>query len=432
MNRVLIISYFYPPYPTVGSLRAARLARHLPHFGWEPHILTAKIPGHERKEPNLVETEYRDILSEWKVRLHLDGHDSLRKQLHLPLPSSPDSTRWHTRLVEDIKTVFAFPDAMKGWIPFANEAVDTLARENRFEAILSSSPPISCHVIAARAHSILRCPWIADFRDLWDGGRFARLYERSLLRHAQALVTVSGPLADNLRDRYAGKTVAAITNSFEANEAPNTNPPRSPLTISYTGTLYHGKRDPSVLLMTLKSMLDDGSLSVSDVRLQFFGAQEPFLHSLIDSLGLRSVVTVHDRVSHLEALKLQAESHLLLLLDWNDVACRGIYTAKVFEYLAAGRPILALGLQREGVIPELLHETGAGIYLTPRDDLRQYLLKCSQQLKSDGEVPYHGNRAIISRYDSRTMSEKFAALLDAVHLPWSHASNDQVPAGYVL
>jgi glycosyltransferase involved in cell wall biosynthesis len=427
VNRLLVVSYFYPPCAAVGALRPARLARHLPEFGWEPIVLTARLPGFERQDPQVIETPCRDVLGEWKARLHLDPHHGLHEQLCLPLATKPNGHRLHTQIINWGKALITFPDAMRGWTPYALDALTELVSGEHIDAILSTSPPISCHIIAAHAKPALRCRWIADYRDLWGGGYIKQRYERTVLRNADALVTVSAPLADTLQRENPDKPVSWITNSFEPDELPVDRASRADLfTITYTGELYKGKRDPTLLLEVLQELVCKGLLPADEVRVRFYGPQEPFLNEVIRRLGLGKVVTTHDRVSHEQALALQAESHLLLLLDWNVPGERGIYTAKVFEYLGMNRPILALGPNRDGVIAELLRETSAGCFFTSKDELRPFLLQCYREWRCSGHVHYEGRRAVIDRYTSRTMAKKFADLLDRVALGVGNQSSSKI------
>lgn len=415
MHRLLLITYYYPPAPRVGAYRPARLVRHLPEFGWDVTVLTARLPGVERHDEDIIETPCEDVLGEWKARLHLDPHVGLHAQLGLPLATKVNSQRLHTRLISWGKQWIAFPDAMRGWVAGALQAAIRLGRTEHIDAILSTSPPVSAHVIGSRSQSALLCPWIADYRDLWNGSFITQGYQRAMLKNAAALVTVSAPLADKLQRQQPDKPVSWITNSFEPDEFPSRAVPSAGLfTITYTGTLYEGRRDPTLLLQVIQELIMEGLFRPDDVRVRFYGAQEPFLEALIEKLKLGGIVTIEERVSHERALTLQAESQLLLLIDWNDISERGIYTAKVFEYLGSRRPILALGPVREGVVEELLWQTGAGLLFTTKQELRPFLLHCYREWQQCGSVSYHGRQSVIDTYTSRSMAKRFANVLDSV------------------
>src|SRR5206468_12845513 len=117
-------------------------------FGWEVLVLTPRASGGERRSKQVVETGYRDILQDWKARLGLDSNRTLHEQFGLPLGQRPGSVLPHTRLLTFMQHVLTYPDRSKGWIPFAVAAVEEIHRQNpQIDAIVTTSPPISCHLI---------------------------------------------------------------------------------------------------------------------------------------------------------------------------------------------------------------------------------------------------------------------------------------------
>lgn len=413
MKRVLLIAYYYPPSPAVGALRPKSLAKYLPQFGWEPIILTPCTGDAQRQDARVVETPYRDVLGEWKTRLHLDPVRGLHEQLHLPLSSKSDGRRLHTRVVDWAKALIAFPDPMKGWIPYALQAVEQLPEKETIDAILTTSPPVSCQMIGARAQARLGCPWIADYRDLWSiNNRFTQHFERNILSNASVLVTVSEPLAGVLRRCHPWKTISWITNSFDPEDFPASKGPlTSQFSITYTGQLWQGHQDPTLLFDVLRELIAEGIMFASDISIRFYGPQQPFLHNVVQRSRLDSLVEINNPIPRNAALARQRESQLLLLLDWCDPRQSGVYTGKVFEYLGAKRPILATGPIR-GVIADLLQETGAGVQATSKSELRTFLVKYYTEWRSSGRLEYRGDDLAIARYTSPQMAQKFAEILD--------------------
>jgi hypothetical protein len=141
------------------------LAKYLPRFGWEVLVLTPQLPDGPRALPSVIETPYHDALEKWKSRIGLDPHRALHSQLNLSVSNKPRTKRVHTRVIDGLKSALAYPDLTMGWVPFALDAIKNI--DVPIDAILSTAPPITSHVIAQEARSILKCPWIADFRDLW-------------------------------------------------------------------------------------------------------------------------------------------------------------------------------------------------------------------------------------------------------------------------
>ncbi len=142
MKRVLLIAYAYPPCTEIGALRPAGLAKYLPRFGWEPTVLTVKLPGLRPTWAPVVETDDEDMLQTWKVRFGLEGRRSLHDQLGLPLAQERDSQLVHTKILFAMRYLLTFPDSMKGWIPFAKQALEQIKKSTSVDAILTTSPPV--------------------------------------------------------------------------------------------------------------------------------------------------------------------------------------------------------------------------------------------------------------------------------------------------
>jgi glycosyltransferase involved in cell wall biosynthesis len=374
-----------------------------------------------------VETGDRDLIATWKARLGMNPNRALHDQLRLPLPSKPNSRGVHTSIIEGVRWIIGFPDTYKGWVPFAVESLQQLSRAAVPDVILSTSPPASAQLIGARAQRILRRPWVADFRDLWsqqpfDGARralrpFHQRLERKTLRAASALVTVSEPWARQLGNCYPEKPVYAITNGFDPDEfSPNSQNLTREFSLTYTGFLYQGKRDPSQLFAALQELLSEGRIARADLRVRFFGPPEAWLYRLVDHYQLQGVVEIRGEVPRAEALQCQAESQILLLLGWSDLRETGQHTGKLFEYFGTRRPILAVGGAR-GVLTETLEQTKAGVHALSKEQLRENLLASYEQFRRQGSVSYAADEVALSRYTHLEMARAMSRVLASVVQP---------------
>ena len=423
MKRLLLIAYAYPPCNEIGALRPAGLAKYLPRFGWEPTVLTVKLPGVRPSWAPVVETGDHDVLQTWKVRFGLEGKRSLHEQLGLPVTKKRDSQLMHTKVLFAIRYLLAFPDSTKGWIPFAMQALKEVKKRMSVDAILTTSPPVSAHMIGHEAKEMFGCPWIADLRDLWSqnlaqGNDLVRLLERSVerrtLRDADALVSVSEPWADRLRECYPDKSVFSITNGFDADDfRPSPEALTPAFTITYTGRLYEGKRDPTPLFEAIQELIQEGRLSREAVRVRFYGSIEPWLPALVKSFDLGDVVEVAGTVSRDEALRRQRESQVLLMLCWSDLRETGQHTGKVFEYLGARRPVLAIGGSR-GVVTDLLDQTKSGVHARSKEELKNTLRTWYAEHRQTGRVLYRGDERKIHSHTHEQMAKKFAEVLEGV------------------
>lgn len=422
-KRVLVITYYFPPRPGVASLRLRGIAKYLPEFGWDPVILTAKLPEAPEPQYHVIETPYPgDAVALWKDRLGLVPNKGFQEQLGVPRALREGRNSLSGKLVKVAKALIAYPDDQKHWCSFAVSAGDELVKRDRFDALLSSSGPVTCHVIAKELKRRHGLPWVADLRDLWTQnhyypyGSVRRLFERRLeaktLSAADAVVTVSEPLAKKLRLLHRDKSVIAIPSGYDPDEVASA-PLTEEFTITYTGQLYQGKRDPAPLFRILAELISEGWLDRRDARVRFYGATEYWLEKEVKRFGLEDVVSLLPQVSRSIALERQRESQVLLLLNWDNPEEIGVYTGKLFEYLAARRPILAVGGPR-GVVTDLLEETGTGVHVSREEDLKQVLSHLYENYKVYGYVPYAGREECTARYSHREMARRFADTLDSL------------------
>lgn len=428
MNRVLIIAYHFPPRATVASLRPLGLAKYLPEFGWQPVILTSALPARPDPQFEVVETPRMDSLT-LRLGRRLLGLDTdqtlmvqiaqLKKKLRIKSDRSPLDL-----LLAAVGEVTAYPDPEKGWHARAVEAGHNILSRRDIKAIISTSPPVTAHIIARDLKQRRPIPWLADFRDLWTQNyyypysslrrRIERKLELRTLSQADALVAVSPPAAGDLSGLHTQKPVHSIPNGFDPEEL-STTPAKltDGFTITYTGNLYPGRQSPEPLFAALHDLIVEGSMDAGDLEVRLYGPEAGWIDKQAQRHGLADVVKQCGMVPRQVAINQQRESQVLLLFKWNDARQRGVYTAKVFEYLAARRPVLAVGGFPD-VVDDLLAETRAGVWGQTASDVKPLLLPLYREYRSAGAASYHGDEASINRYSHREMARKFAEVLDGL------------------
>jgi len=423
MKRVLVITYHFPPRPAIASLRPLGLARYLPEFGWEAVILTAALPGKPDAHFQVIETQYHDSLGFGKRLLKLDSQSPLIAQVKNKLKIKSEKSPLDF-ILATMGGIIAYPDPEKGWRRFAVEAGKDILQQQNIKAIISTSPPATSHIVAKELKREFKIPWIADFRDLWTQnpyylyGPLRKVIERRLelntLSTADALVAVSQPFADDLRSLHRQKPVHNIPNGFDPAEV-NTTPGNltDKFTITYTGNLYPGRRSPEPFFAALRDLISQGSINADDIEVRFYGLEIGWIDKQAERYGLTGIARQFGTVPREIALKKQRESQLLLLLKWNDPKQRGAYSGKIFEYLAAKRPVLAVGGFPD-VVNQLLDETKAGVSGQTGEEIKAALLRLYQEYKSTGAVSYAGDEAETNKYSHREMAKKFAAILDII------------------
>ena len=419
-KRVLIITYYFPPRPGVASLRLRGLAKYLPEFGWEPVILTAALPSTPDPRFQVIQTPYPgDVSALLKKRLHLQPASGFQEQIGIPLAIRGSKHSISGQLTQFAKGFIVYPDEQKYWLPFGIKAGHKLLQKEKFDALLSSFGPVTCHLIAKDLKIRFGIPWGADFRDLWTQDHYypysglrkwiEKKLETKTLDWADAIVTVSRPDAEKMRALHQGKPVFTIPNGFDPDEV-STAPLTKEFTITYTGQLYQGKRDPKLLLKALHELIAEGTIDSSNIKVRFFGPAEYWLEREIKRYHLEGVVEQYGTVPREIVLDKQRESHILLLLNWDNPREVGVYTGKVFEYLAAKRLVLAIGGPR-GVVAELLEGTGAGVHISKLPGLKNFLTQAYKYYAATGGTLYNGNDTEIRKYSHREMARKFAEVL---------------------
>jgi glycosyltransferase involved in cell wall biosynthesis len=185
----------------------------------------------------------------------------------------------------------------------------------------------------------------------------------------------------------------------------------SKFTITYTGQIYL-EQDPSKLLVALKSLIYDKIIDPTDIEVKFYGPDNALLTKLIQEFGLPNIVKHYGLVPFEISLKKQRESQLLLLLKWEDSRERGVYSAKVFEYLAAKRPVLATGGNYD-VVTELLNETNAGVDAKSVEDIKDALRKSYVEYKLRDKINYQGIAEKVNKYSYREIAKQLAEVISA-------------------
>jgi glycosyltransferase involved in cell wall biosynthesis len=423
MKKVLVVTFYFPPHPAVAGLRPLSLARYLPEFGWEAVVLAPPLPGKPDPRFEVIQTRYHDVLGFWKRLLRLDPQAPLVAQVKNKL-SVRSERPFLDRILPLVAGIIAYPDPQKGWRTFAVEAGRGILRQQDMKAIISTSPPGTAHIIARTLKDDFGIPWVADFQDLWTQhhgyiyGPLHRALERRLelktISAADALVTLSRPWADELGGLHKRKDVHTIEYGFDPAEV-NVGPAglTEKFTITYTGNLYPGKQSPEPLFAALRDLIASGSMDAGDVEVRFYGIAAGWVAGLAQRYGLTGIVRQFGIVPRETALERQRESQLLLLLKWNDIRQKGVYTAKVFQYLAARRPILAVGGFPD-VVDGLLNKTGAGVSGQTKEDIRSFLLQAYREYRLTGAVSYGGDEAEVNRYSHREIAKQFASILDSI------------------
>jgi glycosyltransferase involved in cell wall biosynthesis len=369
MKRALLLTYYAPPRPAIAAIRAEHIVASLRDHGWEVIPVVPDL-GDVKYEAPVRTTGIVEFKAPIRRMLGVREGQTTHERFHVEHGSVLEPPNWKQRALRTGHKVLSFVDGRLGWLGPGVRAVREILSTEPIDAIISTSPPVATHLVAARSHG--NVPWIADLRDPWlrgddlAGGPILRAIDEMLecyaFETARALVTVSDPIAQTLRTRYVNKPIYPIANAFWNRDwegVPFVQP--NAATFLHAGSLYHGMRNPRPLFEALAQLRHERIITDGEVRIEFYGEREPWLQEEVEAYGLNEIVTLRARARRDEILYRERAASRLLIITGSGPEERGTYTGKLFEYLGARRKIIAVGGPLEQtVMDEALALCGAG------------------------------------------------------------------------
>lgn len=422
MKKVLLLAQKFNNLELSGSIRLQGLAKNLRYFNWKPIIIALESKNATAGEFWVIETPDNNVIEKFKGKsVNIFLHSLVKKTT-----TFFENRRIYicTNLLKNLQEVFLYPDSEKGWKSICFKTAENVIRNENIDVIISSSPPEISHIIASKLKQKFGITWIADLRDPWSDKHyqnfsFLRNYldkrlEKKILSRADYVVTVSNPLVNRLINSLNKSNILAIYNGFDIDQFNLNMPVTKKFSLTYTGFIYKNKQNPALFLKSIRYLVDNNQIDRNVLSINFYGINEEWLKDEIKKNNLVDLVYLHDLVKRYESIEKQKESQLLLFFTWDDISQEGIVTAKLFDYLAARRPILSMGYTDGGVVKELLDQTQAGVHVSNEEELKDYLMKAYQEYKEAGAVQYRGIDAEVIKYSHREMARKFAEVLDEV------------------
>jgi glycosyltransferase involved in cell wall biosynthesis len=364
--KVLLVTMYFPPAGGGGVQRPLKFATHLPELGIETHVLAPDDPKWIHRDDELAPPTLA-----WVHRARYIGPKGRKPAEELHGTQGLERVGVYARLAGRRLLV---PDENVSWNLTAVPAAIRIARREGIDAIVTTSPPSSVHLVGAAVKRATGIPWVADLRDSVVAHPH-RHAERLLVRakeqgehavaklissYADTIVCVSDAIAAEMRERKPAGRVVTIANGSDFDDfAGLEHRPYERFRITHAGSFF-GKRDPRPFL----TALHDSGL---DIVARFLGDFRSTDREWAERLGLGDRLELIDYAPRRRSLELQRDSEALLLLI-PDAGGRGkgVLSGKVFEYLAAERPILAV-VPPDGAAAALIREAGAGVVVAPDD-----------------------------------------------------------------
>lgn len=388
MNKVLIITYYWPPSGGSGVQRWLKFAKYLPHFGWEPHVFTPENPSFAIQDPSLekdvpaeAEVIRFPIWEPYDIFYKISGWFGAKSQA-TPTALVPSKNK---TLFQNISTWVRgnlfIPDPRRFWVKPSAEFLSDYITRNGIQIVITTGPPHSLHLIGLKLKSKdpnLR--WLADFRDPWTGwgmwdslmvSKFVRglhkRMERRVLAGADEIITIT-PFYARQFERLARRPVRLLTNGFDEEDFREiTYRKTEKFVIRHVG-IINEKCDPRPFMEALKKKMTEDHKFADQVLVEFIGEVHPdFRRYVSGSLVLAKVTAFPGSVRHDDLIPLYGSSSLLLLILTGYKDAEGFLPGKLFEYFATGLPVLGVGPVK-GDAARFIHETGSGVMVESEDE----------------------------------------------------------------
>ena len=413
--KVLLVSFYWPPAGGGGVQRPLKLAQYLPALGIETHVLAPDDPRWLHRDDEL-----RIPIDAWVHRARYLGPSGGKPAEVLRGKDGIERTLLHARLQARRLIV---PDENALWTVSAIPAAIRLVREHGIDAVLTTSPPGSIHLVGAAVKRATGAAWLADLRDSLVAHAHRRAdsvgtkakaglqqrVARLVAGRADAISSVSEVISEEMGALSPRGRVVTISNGCDFDDfAGLVYTPTSRFRITHAGSFF-GRRDPRPFLRALS----DSGL---DVVARFVGDFRNSDREWAEALRLGDRLQLVPYVPRAGSLALQRDSEaLLLLIPEAGGRGRGVLSGKVFEYIAAGRPILA-AVPPDGAAADLIEKTGVGVVAPPDDPtaLTAALAGLVRRFENGGLPDVELSEEWRSRLSRRARVEEMADLLRSI------------------
>jgi glycosyltransferase involved in cell wall biosynthesis len=384
--KILIVSVFFPPKNSIASQRAYSWAKHFARLGHDVTVLTtekvdqSQPPISDHAEPgfNLIEVAV-PLMKPLSGFLGKPQGHTPRQEATIQRGMLEKFKDWLVNCARRLQQTYGImyacrmPEIHDLWVIPAYRQVSG----GSWDVVITTAWPYSVHFVGwmlkRNHHARL---WVVDWRDLWTANHIypgvpliknlEKWLEKRFNTYADMITTVSNPLAKYLAERYGNK-VHVINNGYDEddyNALPGMRifPDDGKIRVVYTGSLYPGKRDPSPLFQAIARLTEQSLISPNDLEV-IFASKLLDVAELATASGVLPYVKCLGFLPREEALRMQRDADALLFLEHEAPGVEGILTGKLFEYLYAGPPILAIGISKESDAGNLIHASGRGCAL---------------------------------------------------------------------
>lgn len=424
MKKALIITYYWPPAGGPGVQRWLKFVKYLRNFDIEPIVYIPENPHYPIKDTTLVDEIPEGIkILKHPIKEPYELAKIFFKQKTQTISSgliTKKKPSFLEKLMLFVRGNFFIPDARVGWVKPSVNFLNEYLKNNPVDIIITSGPPHSLHLIGVELKQQAQLPWIADFRDPWTTIGYhkeLRLTKASQLKHKQLekavlqtanCIVVTSPTTKSEFKAITPTPIEIITNGFDIDISTETQLD-SKFTLAHIGSLL-SERNPVVLWRVLSELINENESFRKDFKLILAGIISKEVLKNINNFGLSKYLNNKGYLTHKQSIELQRKAQVLLLIEIDSPETKAIIPGKLYEYLAAKRPIVAIG-PTESDIETIMTETEAGMYFDSfrESELKTFILSLYQKYKS-GKLEVQSKN--IETFSRKKLTKKLA---DFIH-----------------
>lgn len=433
MKKVLIITYYWPPSGGGGVQRWVKFVKYLCEFGWEPVIFTPENPEMPAFDnsllkdiPTNIQVIKNRIWEPYQIYKQFTGRKKTDKIQTAFLSEKKSAVGLLEKLSIWIRGNLFVPDARKFWIKPSVKKLVKILKENPTDAIVTTGPPHSAHMIGLSIKHKLGIPWLADFRDPWTNidfykdlmltkrtDRIHHKLEKQVLGEADKVTVISKGMASEFND-IVSREYAVIPNGYDAEDVigvVGTKKAGDKFSLAHIGSLTK-TRNPLNLWKALEQLVGEDAGFASDLAIHNIGKIDVSVVDSLQSMELDKYLVQTGYLPHDKVIVEQQNASLLLLLINNSPNAKLILTGKIFEYLVSGTPIICIG-PLDGDAAQVIKETSCGSSYDFNDiaNLKADIQNYYRMFKKGGIVSGCNN---IEQYERKNLTGKMAEALNSL------------------
>lgn len=423
-KKALLITYYWPPSGGSPVLRWLKFTKYLQAYGWDISVYTPDNPVPQAVDEELLsEIPFGTTLYKTKIKEPANwfGLKKLGKVQSTAFISEGGKKSFLSELAVWVRGNVFIPDARMFWIRPSVRKLKKLLKDEHFDAIITTGPPHTLHLIGLALKKKLGIKWMADFRDPWTNidyypdlklTRWAdkkhHKLEKDVLKHADAIVTVSPTMSKEFEE-IGATNVITVTNGFDGIVEENTEKLDYKFSILHLGSMPQS-RNPEQLWPVLGEICRENTEFANDLKIHLIGNVDHSILAAIEENNLNKNLFREGQMPNSEAILRQKRAQLLLLVINNTPNSKGILTNKFFEYMMAKRPILTVG-PTDGDAAEILNETNSGVIFdySEKNKLKEQILEFYQHFQN-GQLQVNSSK--VETFSRKKLAGSIADILN--------------------